>query len=265
MRLRAPVRLSEVDASALLAAIQEFNDLGRDKFLKKYGFSRSSKFYLIHEQRIYDTKALVGAAYRHATGRKLTYDKFAGGAQTKAVLEGIMKQEVRFSRSKLFEDTLGELSNLSGEFDRLPRAQSDLRKLGFSNWISLRQYKELNTRWLSGVYVIADCASRPARMSIVDRRVVYIGETVDQNLHKRLYQFNCSLNGRGGHAGGDTLKKKGLSRHKLWLSIRSFPLRYGPKDKFACSFRSSQIRLLERILLHEYVCANRTYPQGNSK
>jgi 5-methylcytosine-specific restriction protein A len=264
MRLRSSVRFSAVDASALLAAIKEFNDLGRDKFLKKYGFSRSSKFYLIHEQRIYDTKALVGAAYRHATGKKLTNDKFFGGAQTKAALERIMKPEALFRHSKLFEDTLGELSNLSGEFDRLPRAQSDLRKLGFSKWISLRQYKELHTRWLPGVYVIAVCASRPARMSIIDPAVVYIGETVDQTLDKRLYQFNFSLDGRPGHSGGATLKEKGIHRRKLWLSIRSFPLGYGMKDGFA-DLRSSQIRLLERILLHEYVCANWNYPEGNSK
>jgi hypothetical protein len=125
-------------------AIQEFNDLGRYRFLKKYGFSRSSKFYLIHDQRIYDTKALVGAAYLHATGRKLTSDKFSGGAQTEAVFRRIKKQETCFVNYKVFEDTLGELSNLSGEFDRLPRAQSDLRKLGFSKWILLRQYNELH-------------------------------------------------------------------------------------------------------------------------
>jgi hypothetical protein len=171
MRLQAPIRLSLVDAKAFLMAIQEFNDLGRDRFLKKYGFSRSSKFYLIHEQRLYDTKALLGAAYLHATGRKLTKDKFAGGAQTEAVFRRINKQ----------------------------------------------------------------------------------------------YQFNCSLFGRSGHSGGATLRKKGFSQRKLWLSIRSFPLGYGLEDGFARSFRSSQIRWLERSLLHEYVCANQTYPQGNSK
>jgi len=262
MRLRSSVRFPAVDASALLAAIKEFNDLGRDKFLKKYDFSRSSKFYLIHEQRIYDTKALVGAAYRRAPGKKLTNDKFSGGVQTKAALERIMKPEALFRHSKLFEDTLGELSNLSGEFDHLPRAQSDLRKLGFSKWILLRQYKELHTRCFPGVYVIADSTPQPA--SIIDPAVVYIGETVDQTLDQRLDQFNCSLDGRPGHSGGATLKKKGIPRRKLWLSIRSFPLGYGMEDGFA-DLRSSQIRLLERILLHEYVCANRNYPKGNSK
>jgi hypothetical protein len=155
-----------VDAKALLMAIQEFNDLGRYKFLKKYSFSRSSKFYLIHEQRIYDTKALVGAAYFHATGKKLSNDKFGGGAPTEAVFRRIKEEDERFGNDEVFEDKLGELSNLAGEFDRLPRARSELRKLGFSKWILLRQYNELNTRRLPGVYVIANLTSRPARMSI---------------------------------------------------------------------------------------------------
>ena len=67
---QTPVTLSEIDEIALLQAIDEFNDQKRAKFLKKYDFSRSSKFYLIHEQRLYDTKALVSAAYRHATGKR---------------------------------------------------------------------------------------------------------------------------------------------------------------------------------------------------
>jgi hypothetical protein len=106
------VKLSVIKAKDVWAAIKEFNSLGRGKFLKRYGFSRASKFYLIHEQRIYDTKALIGAAYRHATGRRLSNEQFAGGVQTKSVFRRI-KQEARFRDSEVFEDTFGELNNLS--------------------------------------------------------------------------------------------------------------------------------------------------------
>lgn len=102
-------------------------------------------------------------------------------------------------------------------------------------------------------------------MSIIDKRVVYVGETVDQTLYERLQQLNSSLQGRPGSSGGTTLRKKGLHRKRLWLSIRGFPLGYGLKAKFARSFRSAQIRFLERTLLHEYVCTNQDYPAGNSK
>ena len=90
------VKLSVIDEIALLEAIEEYNGLGRAKFLKKYGFSRSSKFYLIHEKRLYDTKALVSAAYRHATGKRLAHDRFGGGAQTVAIFQRLKKDVNRF-------------------------------------------------------------------------------------------------------------------------------------------------------------------------
>ncbi len=131
MKPRSTVRLSVIDADTMLVEIQEFNDLGRDRFLKRYSFSRSSKFYLIHEERIYDTKVLVGAAYLHATGKRLASNRFTGGVRTKAVFQKIKQKDPRFAHCVVFEDKLGELANLAGEFDTLPRGQLDLRKLGF--------------------------------------------------------------------------------------------------------------------------------------
>lgn len=265
-RRQTSVTLSEIDEVSLLKAIEEFNNLKRAKFLKKYGFSRSSKFYLVHEQRLYDTKALISAAYYHATGKRLAHNRFSGGAQTVAVFRRLKKDVNRFRRSKVFEDTLGELSHLSTEFDRLPQGQSRLQKLGFSKWIPFLQHAQLHTGWLPGVYVIAASASHPAQMRIPDQRVVYIGETVSQNLQKRLYQLHRSLIvGKPAHSGGATLRKNALHRQNLWLSIRSFPLGYGLEDEIAEPIRSSQIRYLERMLLYEFVRSNQHYPLGNSK
>lgn len=266
MRNRAGADLTAIDSSALLGAISEFNELGRTRFLKRYGVSRSSRFYLIHNQRLYDTKALVASAYRHATGRKLRSIDFAGGAQTKAVFDRLAKLNSDRAQARFFEDSLGELRNLSTEYDRIPRSSSDFRQLGFSKWIRVAQYRELKTGWLPGVYAIASAAAQPIEMGIVDDRVIYIGETVDQNIGKRLNQFNRSIEGKGGHSGGDTLRGNGYrSTEGLWLCIRSFPLGYGLEDEFAASFRSAQIRHLERMLLYEYVSARRAYPCGNSK
>jgi hypothetical protein len=80
--------LAVIDARAMRAAIEEFKARGRVQFLKRYGFSRSSKFYFIFEQRLYDTKVLVAAAYRHATGKMLRHTQFGGGAQTSAFFVG---------------------------------------------------------------------------------------------------------------------------------------------------------------------------------
>jgi hypothetical protein len=116
------------------------------------------------------------------------------------------------------------------------------------------------------VYVIAHSNRRPHKIPIIDRRVVYIGETVDQSLRERLYQLRRSIfHGNSGHAGGVTLRTKGYHCKRLWLAIRSFPLGYGIEDAFAESLRSAQIRHLERTLLYEYVQTVRAYPRGNSR
>ncbi len=256
-------RLALIDAQAMWKAIAKFNDLGRLQFLKRYGFRRSSRYFLHFDHRIYDTKALVAAAYKFATGGTLRYNQFSGGSQTLSVFRRLTRDQSSFG--EIFEDSLGELRNLSTEYDRIPRAWSDLRELGFSKWIPLQSFSDLKTGWLPGVYVIADSTRKPHKVSIIDKRVVYIGETVDQTLHKRLYQLTRCIHGKKGHSGGITLRRKGYDRKKLWLAIRSFPLGYGIDDTFAASFRSAQIRHLERTLLYEYVQTVRTYPPGNSK
>jgi hypothetical protein len=142
---------------------------------------------------------------------------------------------------------------------------TDVSELGFSRWIPLSKFAVLNTGWLSGIYLITSSGRRPEGISIIDKRVVYIGETVDQSLHQRLYQLQRSLGGETGHSGGTTLRAKGYHRKPLWLAIRSFPSGYGLDDAFAESFRATQIRNLEKTLLYEYVRTVHTYPPGNTK
>jgi len=256
--------LTVIDTLAMRDAINEFNRLGRTKFLKKYHFSRSSKFYLKFEQRIYDTKALVAAAFRFKT--KQAVSKFGGGPQTKAVFTRLAKEDPVFTG--WFEDTLGELHFLSTEYDRIPRQWANLAQLGFSKWIRLSEAHNLNTNELPGVYIIANVHQKPHQMKIVDDAVVYIGETVDQNIGKRLYQFRRSIGGKPAHSGGTRLYKLNYQLADLWIAIRSFPLDYGhlgDDDSLAKSFRSAQIRHLERTLLYEYVLKRSRYPVGNSK
>ena len=50
----------------VLDAIAEFDILGRDSFLKKYGFGRLRSYRLIHDGRQYDSKAIIGAAHGYA-------------------------------------------------------------------------------------------------------------------------------------------------------------------------------------------------------
>ncbi len=51
------------ESAAVLRAIEEFDALGRQGFLDKYGFGPSREYFLRHDGSLYDSKAIVGAAY----------------------------------------------------------------------------------------------------------------------------------------------------------------------------------------------------------
>ena len=50
----------------VLDAIAEFDRLERNRFLKKYGFGPSRSYWLVHDGRRYDSKAIIGAAHGYA-------------------------------------------------------------------------------------------------------------------------------------------------------------------------------------------------------
>jgi len=71
---------------AVLAAIAEFDDIGRAAFLERYGFGKSKSYFVLHEGKRYDSKALAGAAYghQHPDEGPLTADQFSGGEKSVA-------------------------------------------------------------------------------------------------------------------------------------------------------------------------------------
>lgn len=74
--------LTDITRDSVLAAVAECDQLGRDAFLASYGFERARKYVLLHDGKTYDSKALVGAAHRHATGDTLPAAAFSGGERT---------------------------------------------------------------------------------------------------------------------------------------------------------------------------------------
>jgi 5-methylcytosine-specific restriction enzyme B len=77
---------------AVLAAIDEFDRLGREAFLAKYGFQPARAYFVEHDGRRYDSKALAGAAvgFEHPERGPLRAAEFAGGEQTvRRKLEGL--------------------------------------------------------------------------------------------------------------------------------------------------------------------------------
>ncbi|MET9631920.1 hypothetical protein ABZX92_31095 [Lentzea sp. NPDC006480] len=70
--------LAALTREQVLAAIAEFNELGRSAFLRKYEFSKAKSYFIQHDGQLYDSKAIVGAALG------LLPRDFSGGDKTVA-------------------------------------------------------------------------------------------------------------------------------------------------------------------------------------
>jgi 5-methylcytosine-specific restriction protein A len=75
------VTLKDLTRRAVLAAMGECDQVGRDTFLAEHGF-HPGEYLVIHEGRPYDSKAIAGVAHGYATGDPLPARKFSGGAAT---------------------------------------------------------------------------------------------------------------------------------------------------------------------------------------
>ncbi|MFL9658088.1 hypothetical protein ACJ7VE_30740 [Streptomyces sp. PB17] len=72
--------LNEITRAAILASVAEYDLLGPDAFLHRYGFGPSRTYLLRIDGKEYDSKAVVGAAHGHLPGREpLGSDEFSGG------------------------------------------------------------------------------------------------------------------------------------------------------------------------------------------
>jgi 5-methylcytosine-specific restriction protein A len=67
---------------AVIAAIHEYDLIGKKSFLKKYGFGEARSYFLIHDEKEYDSKAIAGVAYKNQFGTLLSAADFSGGHAT---------------------------------------------------------------------------------------------------------------------------------------------------------------------------------------
>jgi hypothetical protein len=78
--------------TAVLAALREFDERGRELFLTRYGFDHARSYFLEYEGSRYDSKAIAGVAHgiQHPHLGPLRAADFSGGEATvKKVLEGL--------------------------------------------------------------------------------------------------------------------------------------------------------------------------------
>lgn len=67
------------DRDAVDATIAEFDRIGRDTFLDRYGFGEAKEYFLVTEHGRYDSKAIFGAAYERQHGVLPTREEIDGG------------------------------------------------------------------------------------------------------------------------------------------------------------------------------------------
>jgi 5-methylcytosine-specific restriction protein A len=68
----------------VLAAIRECDRLGRDAFLKEYGYGAARDYFLLYQGKAYDSKAIAGVAHRGVDDKPLLSTEFSGGNATVA-------------------------------------------------------------------------------------------------------------------------------------------------------------------------------------
>jgi hypothetical protein len=83
-------RASDVTSrDAVLDAIAEFDEIGREAFLVKYGFGPARDYVVAWNGKEYDSKAVLGAAHahQHVDSEPLRSQDFSGGDETRRTLE----------------------------------------------------------------------------------------------------------------------------------------------------------------------------------
>jgi len=82
--------LEDLTREAVIKAMDEYDKLGKNNFLEKYGFDKPRLFWVDYRGKIYPTKAIAGAAHQYATLEhvQLFDTEFVGGMKGAAgVLE----------------------------------------------------------------------------------------------------------------------------------------------------------------------------------
>ena len=73
------VAWDRVTRENVLRAIGEYDRLGPEQFFSQHGFCPTTTYDLVWNKRRYPPKAVLGAAYEFATGKRLESGDFEGG------------------------------------------------------------------------------------------------------------------------------------------------------------------------------------------
>jgi hypothetical protein len=75
----AHIAWDEVTDADVSRAIEEYDQLGPERFFSEHGFGPTTTYDLEWNERLYPPKAILGTAYEFATGQRLASGDFEGG------------------------------------------------------------------------------------------------------------------------------------------------------------------------------------------
>ena len=73
------VAWDQVAHADVLRAMEEYDQLGPERFFSEHGFAPTTTYDLVWNERLYPPKAILGTAYEIATGQRLASADFEGG------------------------------------------------------------------------------------------------------------------------------------------------------------------------------------------
>jgi putative restriction endonuclease len=110
------------DANAVRNAMAEYDQVGRDVFLQRYGFGRARQYFVKGDDgKLYDSKAIVGAAHGFQCPEQgpLRAADFSGGEQTvKVLLEQLGFSVIEADKAEV-EPILVNASHATGGVPRI--------------------------------------------------------------------------------------------------------------------------------------------------
>jgi hypothetical protein len=74
-----PIAWDQVTHADVLHAIDEYDELGPERFFSQHGFAPTTTYDLLWNERSYPPKAILGTAYELATAQRLASGDFEGG------------------------------------------------------------------------------------------------------------------------------------------------------------------------------------------
>ncbi len=136
-----------------------------------------------------------------------------------------------------------------------------LPSIKFTEWYHWKKRCEIKDSDSPGVYILAKFTRVPnGKADYLNKKIIYIGETCNQFLKRRWYQFDRSaFHHKPGHSGGHSYRRKyGDSGKNLYVSAFSVPNNL--KNK-----RHLFIRYIERKLILDFAMKYGEQPKLNHK